>query len=282
METLKMEQDTANRPPVVEFKNVSKIWNPGRPEQTVALKDLSFCILDLHKKGEFISIIGPSGCGKSTALNLLAGFKEVFPPTTGEILVRGTPITGPGKDRGMIFQKYSSFPHLTVLQNVSFGLNLNKHELKLRDNQIKEIALDWIARVGLHGHEHKYPHQLSGGQQQRVAITRTLALKSKIILMDEPFSALDEPTRIDMQRLIVDLWDEIEATIFLVTHSISEAVYLGDRVWIFAKNPGRIVAEFKDLPYATPGVSPLAIQQSLEFQKAAEMVSEAFRNNDKD
>jgi ABC-type nitrate/sulfonate/bicarbonate transport system ATPase subunit len=277
-----MEQTTTNKPPVVEFRNVSKVWNQGTPRETVALKDLNFCIADLHEKGEFISIIGPSGCGKSTALNLLAGFQEFFPPTSGEILVRGKPITGPGKDRGMIFQKYSSFPHLTALENVCFGLNLNKQALNLTDKQINDTALDWLDKVGLKGHEHKRPHQLSGGQQQRVAIARTLAIKPRIILMDEPFSALDEPTRIDMQRLIVDLWEEIEATIFLVTHSIAEAVYLGDRVWIFGKNSGRIEAEFTELPYATPGVSPLSIQQSQEFQRTVEQIAQAFRNCEKD
>lgn len=265
-------------PPVLEFRHVSKVWNPGTPRETVAIKDVTFKVEDLYQKGEFISIIGPSGCGKSTVLNLIAGFREVFPPTTGEIFVRGKPIVGPGKDRGMIFQKYSSFPHRTVLENVKFGMELNKSQLKLTQKEITEIAREWIAKVGLHDHEQKYPHQLSGGQQQRVAIARTLALKPRIILMDEPFSALDEPTRLDMQKLIVELWEEIEATILLVTHSIAEAVYLGDRVWIFTRAPGRIGAEFTDIPSPDPKASPLEVQKSAEFQKIVENVSEAFRN----
>ncbi len=131
--------------------------------------------------------------------------------------------------------------------------------------------------MGLSGHEGKWPHQLSGGQQQRVAIARCLALKPRILLMDEPFSALDEPTRMEMQRLLVDLWVEIEATVFLVTHSITEAVYLGDRVWIFTQAPGRIGKEFKDIPTSQPGMPPLEFQKSPVFQEAVQKVAEEFR-----
>ncbi len=263
--------------PVVEFHDVSKIFNPGTPREFTALEHLSFSIEDFPNRGEFISIVGPSGCGKSTFLNLLAGFKEIYPPTTGKIVVRGRPIQGPGIDRGMVFQKYSSFPHLTVLDNVRFGLDLNKKRLGLSDKDIEDAARRWITRVGLSGHEGKWPHQLSGGQQQRVAIARCLALKPRILLMDEPFSALDEPTRMEMQRLLVDLWVEIEATVFLVTHSITEAVYLGDRVWIFTQAPGRIGKEFKDIPTSQPGVPPLEFQKSPVFQDAVQKVAEEFR-----
>ncbi|HQH13495.1 MAG TPA: ABC transporter ATP-binding protein, partial [Candidatus Sumerlaeota bacterium] len=207
--------------PVVEFKNVSKIFNMGTSLEFKALDGLNFRIEDLPRRGELITILGPSGCGKSTMLNLLAGFHGVYPQTTGEIFVRGQNIKGPGKDRGMVFQKYSSFPHMTVLENVSFGLKINKAEMKLSDAEIRDMAMDWVGKVGLAGHEHKYPCQLSGGQQQRVAIARSLALKPRILLMDEPFSALDEPTRLEMQRLLVELWYSHEATVFLVTHSIA-------------------------------------------------------------
>jgi len=271
------QTQAAHPPPVVEFENVSKVWNPGTPRETVAIRDVSFRVDDLEGKGEFIAIIGPSGCGKSTALNLLAGFREVFPPTTGSIRVRGNPITGPGRDRGMIFQKYSSFPHLTVLENVMFGLRLNRKELGLSPADIETMARDWVRRVGLEGHEHKYPNQLSGGQQQRVAIARTLVLKPRIILMDEPFSALDEPTRVDMQELTVALWEEIDATILLVTHSISEAVYLGDRVWIFSRCPGRIAAQFSDVLAPVAGESPQIMQNTPAFKEIVETVSAAFR-----
>jgi NitT/TauT family transport system ATP-binding protein len=263
--------------PVVEFRDVSKTFNPGTPKEFTALEHLSFSIEDFPNRGEFITIVGPSGCGKSTFLNLLAGFKEIYPPTTGEILVRGRPIQGPGIDRGMVFQKYSSFPHLTVMQNVRFGMEINRKTSGKSEASIGAEARQWIEKVGLSGHEGKYPHQLSGGQQQRVAIARCLALKPRIILMDEPFSALDEPTRLDMQRLLVSLWVEIEATVFLVTHSITEAVYLGDRVWIFTRPPGKIGYEFRDIPVSPPGVPPIEFQKSPAFQDAVQKVAVEFR-----
>lgn len=264
-------------PPVVEFRDVSKVWNPGTPGEFKALEHVNFRIEDLPGKGEFIAILGPSGCGKSTMLNLLAGFQEVFPPTTGEILVRGQSIERPGIDRGMVFQKYSSFPHLTVLQNVAFGMRLNREKMGFSDNEILEQSREWINKVGLGSHESKYPHQLSGGQQQRVALARTLVLKPKIILMDEPFSALDEPTRLEMQRLVVDLWEKVEATVLLVTHSIIEGVFMGDRVWLFSHAPGRIEKEFNDIPKAEPGLHPLVMQGRKEFQEVVEQVATAFR-----
>jgi len=264
-------------PPVIEFKGVSKTFNPGTKAQFTALRDIDFTIEDVPNYGEFIAIVGPSGCGKSTILNLIQGFADVYPPTTGDVLVRGRKITGPGRDRGMIFQKYSSFPHRTVLENVTFGLELNQDELKLGRSEQRARARDWIKRVGLGGHEHKYPHQLSGGQQQRVAIARTLVLKPHIILMDEPFSALDEPTRIEMQRLIMELWHEVEATVMIVTHSIAEAVFLGDRVWVMAAGPGRVAREFKDVIPKTRDADPMSVQESAAFKEAVREVGEAFR-----
>jgi NitT/TauT family transport system ATP-binding protein len=270
-------ESPVSRPPVVECRNVSKIFNPGTPAEFKALADINFSIEDFPDRGEFISIVGPSGCGKSTLLNLLAGFQEIFPPTSGEILVRSKHINGPSSDRGMVFQKYSSFPQLTVLQNVRFGLDINRKANGLSHKQIEEMALEWIEKVGLGGHQHKYPHQLSGGQQQRVAIARCLVLKPHIILMDEPFSALDEPTRLDMQKLLVEIWRAIEATVFLVTHSIIEAVYLGDRVWIFTKSPGTIGKEFKDIPLSVPGIPPIEAQKARPFLDAVDRVAEDFR-----
>jgi NitT/TauT family transport system ATP-binding protein len=267
-------------PPVVEFRDVSKTFNPGKPNAFTALKDLSFRIDDIPDYGEFIAIIGPSGCGKSTVLNLIQGFSDVYPPTTGEVLVRGQRVTGPGHDRGMIFQKYSSFPHRTVLENVTFGLEINQEELQLAASEREARAHDWIGRVGLTGHEDKYPHQLSGGQQQRVAIARSLVLKPRIILMDEPFSALDEPTRYDMQKLIMALWHEVEATVLIVTHSIAEAVYLGDRVWIMRGAPGRIAREFSAIIPATRDADPLEVQEGADFKEAVREIGEAFREID--
>ena len=264
-------------PHVVEFRNVSKTFNPGAPTQFTALDGISFVIEDKPNYGEFVAILGPSGCGKSTILNLIHGFSDVYPPTTGEVLVRNRRVEGPGRDRGMIFQRYTSFPHRTVFENVTFGLELNRDHLRLDHGAIRARAMEWIEKVGLGPHTRKYPYQLSGGQQQRVAIARSLALKPQIILMDEPFSALDEPTRVEMQKLIMELWNEVEATVMIVTHSISEAVFLGDRVWLMAPAPGRIVKTFEDVIPKTRGADPMEVQESKAFKDAVAEVGRAFR-----
>ncbi|MBI3830603.1 MAG: ABC transporter ATP-binding protein [Planctomycetes bacterium] len=260
------EQDL---PLVVEFRNVVLRFG-----NFVALNDVSFKIADVPDKGEFISIIGPSGCGKSTLLNLIAGFLQ---PTSGDVLVRGRRVEGPGRERGMIFQQYSSFPHLTILKNVLFGLNINAAEMGLSHEQRREKAMELIKHVGLLGHEDKYPHQLSGGQQQRVAIARSLAIEPRILLMDEPFSALDEPTRLEMQELLVELWYRIHPTIFCITHSIAEAVYLGERVWIFTSAPGQIGYDIREGIPPSRGIKPLEAQERTEFKDAVRAVTEAFR-----
>jgi NitT/TauT family transport system ATP-binding protein len=264
-------------PPVVEFEKVTKTFNPGTRTEFTALKDVSFRIDDIPGYGEFVAILGPSGCGKSTILNLIQGFSDVYPPSSGEVRVRGERVLGPGSDRGMIFQKYSSFPHRTVFENTTFGLELNRSALGMRWPEIRDRAREWIHKVGLGRHENKYPHQLSGGQQQRVAIARSLVLKPKIILMDEPFSALDEPTRCEMQKLIMDLWHEVEATVMIVTHSIAEAVYLGDRVWIMGRAPGRVVKEFKDVIPKTRETDPMMVQETAEFKDAVAEIGRVFR-----
>jgi NitT/TauT family transport system ATP-binding protein len=264
-------------PAVIEFKDVTKTFNAGGRAQSTALANVSFRIDDIPNYGEFVAIVGPSGCGKSTVLNLIQGFADVYPPTSGEVLVRGQRVIGPGRDRGMIFQKYSSFPHRTVIENVTFGLELNQEELQLPRSERDARAHEWIKRVGLAGHEHKYPHQLSGGQQQRVAIARTLVLKPQIILMDEPFSALDEPTRYEMQSLIMELWHEVETTVMIITHSIAEAVYLGDHVWVMSPGPGRIAQRFQDIIPKTRDADPIVAQSSGEFKAAVEEVGRAFR-----
>ena len=273
------EQGKEHYPSIVRFNKVSKVFNQGTPHEFTALKDVTFNIEDLPEVGEFIALIGPSGCGKSTVLNLIQGFQEVGPATSGEITIRNKPVKGPGRDRGMIFQKYSSFPHLTVLENVLFGLELNDEHFGYSPETRKRLALDMINKVGLKGHEDKYPYQLSGGQQQRVAIARTLVLKPRIILMDEPFSALDEPTRIEMQQLITDLWNEVEATVFIITHSIAEALYLSDRIYLFASNPGRIVEQITIVPEEIgkiPGLTPLQVQESEEFKAALKKLTTKF------
>ena len=254
---------------MVECRNLSVRYGG-----VTALSDLSFQVRRSPERGQFIAILGPSGCGKSTLLNVIAG---LLGPTDGQILVNGTPIEGPGRDRGMVFQQYSSFPHLTVLQNILFGMQINRDEIQLDRAGRHERAMGLIQQVGLTGHEGKYPHQLSGGQQQRVAIARTLALEPGIILMDEAFSALDEPTRLEMQELVVDLWYRIKPTIFCVTHSVTEAVYLGERVWIFTRGPGQIAYDITDCIPPSPGISPMVAQERADFRNAAEIVTEAFR-----
>ena len=255
--------------PMVEFRNVGVQFG-----SFVALQDVSVVIPSAPNHGQFVTLVGPSGCGKSTLLNLLAGFQM---PTQGEVLVKGSSGQGPGRDRGMIFQQYSSFPHLTVLDNVMFGLNINRKKLGADRATLRLRAEQMIGHVGLTDHMKKYPHQLSGGQQQRVAIARSLVMEPQILLMDEPFSALDEPTRLEMQELVVSLWHRIHPTIFCITHSITEAVYLGERVWIFSAAPGQIAYDIQDAIPPTVGIPPLAAQERAEFKDAVYVVTEAFR-----
>lgn len=237
-------------PPVVEFRNVTKTYNAGRPNAHTAIRDVSFVVQDIKDVGEFVCVLGPSGCGKSTVLRLIAGLEPQHPATTGEVLVLGRPVTGAGADRGMVFQDYTSFDHRTVLDNVTFGLECRGVSRKDRH----DLGRQWIQRVGLNVDvdQYKYPHELSGGMRQRVAIARTLILRPRIILMDEPFGALDPHTRMNMQDLLVTLWREVEATVFFVTHSIEEAVYLGDRVYIMSNSPGTLLREMEVEPANRP------------------------------
>jgi NitT/TauT family transport system ATP-binding protein len=256
----------SDQTPLVECRKVTVRFG-----SFIAIGDVSFSI---PNHGEFVTIIGPSGCGKSTLLNIIAGFLR---PTEGEILIKGKPLAGPGRDRGMIFQQYSSFPHLTVRENVLFGMEACKREMGLDRTARLARAEDLIEQVGLADHRKKYPHQLSGGQQQRVAIARSLAMEPRILLMDEPFSALDEPTRLEMQELVVNLWHRIHPTIFCITHSVSEAVYLGERVWIFSPAPGQIAYDIRDAIPPSMGIPPLVAQERAEFKGAVYVVTEAFR-----
>jgi NitT/TauT family transport system ATP-binding protein len=229
-------QPAAAPPPVVQFEHVTKTYEDG----FTAIKDITFTVQDLPGKGEFVAILGPSGCGKSTILRLISGLRPQFPPTTGQVLVGGRPVERPGADRGMVFQDYTAFENRTVEENVAFGLECRGVSKKER----LERARDWIRRVGLDPERDsdKYPSQLSGGMRQRVAIARSLILDPKIILMDEPFGALDPATRLRMQDLLVELWRNLQATVFFVTHSIEEAVYLGDRAYVIsADRPAHVM-----------------------------------------
>lgn len=250
------------RPAVVEFRRVTKTYNAETSAAFTAIRDVTFIVEDLPGKGEFICVLGPSGCGKSTILRLIAALEPQHPPTSGEVLVLGKPVTRPGPDRGMVFQDYTSFDHRSVLDNVAFGLEC----LGVRRRERYELARQWIAHVGLNVaiDAGKYPHELSGGMRQRVAIARTLALRPRIILMDEPFGALDPHTRMNMQDLLVSLWREVEATVFFVTHSIEEAVFLGDRVYILSNSPGTILQELKVEPADRPSQQ---MQREPRFQE---------------
>ena len=239
-------------PHVVEFKHVTKTYNEGQDNQFTAIRDVSFVVADLPNKGEFVCILGPSGCGKSTILRLIAGLEPQHPATVGDVLVFGQPVTGPGADRGMVFQDYTSFDHRSVLGNIAFGLECEGVARRERN----ELARFWIEQAGLNvaTDAEKYPHELSGGMRQRVAIARTLTLQPRIILMDEPFGALDPQTRMNMQDLLIKLWRDVEATVFFVTHSIEEAVFLGDRVYIMSSGPGRIMKELEVEPADRPAL----------------------------
>jgi NitT/TauT family transport system ATP-binding protein len=221
---------------IVEFRGVTKRFG-----DLTVIRDVTFTVPDLPGIGEFVTILGPSGCGKSTVLRLIAGLPPHHPTTEGIVHVANAPVAGPGADRGMVFQDYTSFDNRTVEDNVAFGLECRGVAAKER----RERAQEWINKVGLNVKRDsgKYPSELSGGMRQRVAIARTLVLSPRIILMDEPFGALDPTTRLHMQALLVDLWREAQATVFFVTHSIEEAVYLGDRVYVFSSAPGTILRE---------------------------------------
>jgi NitT/TauT family transport system ATP-binding protein len=236
---------TPARPNVVDFRGVTKRFG-----SVTVIRDVTFSVPDVADKGEFVSILGPSGCGKSTVLRLIAGLRPHYPATEGTVLVADKPVERPGPDRSMVFQDYTSFDNRTVEDNVAFGLECRGVPRRQR----LELAHEWIAKVGLDVKRDatKYPSELSGGMRQRVAIARTLILSPRIILMDEPFGALDPTTRLHMQQLLVDLWREAEATVFFVTHSIEEAIYLGDRVYVFSSAPGTIIRQMAVPPPTHP------------------------------
>ena len=247
---------------VVEFRNVTKTYNHGQPNAFTAIRDVTFVVEDVPDEGEFVCVLGPSGSGKSTILRLIAGLEPQHPPTVGEVLVNGKQVVLPGADRGMVFQDYTSFDHRNVLENVTFGLECHGVSREVR----YELGRQWIERVGLDvkNDQYKYPHELSGGMRQRVAIARSLILRPRIILMDEPFGALDPETRMNMQDLLVSLWREVQATVFFVTHSIEEAVYLGDRVYVLSSSPGTLVREIEVEPPNRPAAE---MQREQKFQE---------------
>jgi NitT/TauT family transport system ATP-binding protein len=197
-----------------------------------AVSDASICV----NPGEFVSIIGPSGCGKSTLLNAVAGFLK---PTRGEVAVDGEPVERPSADRGMVFQQYSLFPWKTVRENVEFGLKMKGIERNKREQSARTL----LGLAGLLSFENQYPESLSGGMKQRVGIIRALATGPKVLLLDEPFGALDAQTRIIMQQILTNIWQRLKTSVLFVTHDIDEAIFLSDRVYCMTARPGTIKAE---------------------------------------
>jgi NitT/TauT family transport system ATP-binding protein len=228
------------RPVTLEVKGLGKTFMTPQGDEVTALKNIDFTV---HRR-EFVCVIGPSGCGKSTLIRILAGLET---PSTGEILLNGEAVSGPGPDRGMVFQGYTLFPWLTVKRNVMFGL-LESGRSKVT---AEEEALQWIDLVGLSQFANSYPHQLSGGMKQRVAIARALANQPKILLMDEPYGALDAQTRAKMQQYLMEIWQNIDVTVLFITHDLDEAIYLADRILVLKANPGE-VHELIEVPVPQP------------------------------
>lgn len=224
----------------------------------VALDRISFDV----RRREFLCVLGASGCGKSTLIRLVAGLDA---PTKGEIRLDGVPVDGPGPERGMVFQGYTLFPWLSVKRNVMFGMQV------AGKSEAESEAREWIAMVGLSKFENAYPHQLSGGMKQRVAIARALATRPRILLMDEPFGALDAQTRAQMQDYLLEIWRNVDVTILFITHDLDEAVYLSDRILVLGTNPSRVLEVIEN-----PVPRPRARNQfvSPEFLAAYRRISE--------
>jgi NitT/TauT family transport system ATP-binding protein len=243
-------------------RNVNRYFRAADGQKVDALQNINLDVQDAYSRegrdiGEFRVLLGPSGCGKSTLLRLIAGLDK---PDSGEVLVNEQPVHGPGKERGMVFQKYTSFPWLTVADNIAYGLKINGVPAETRKHVVEQL----IQSVGLSGFEKAYPDTLSGGMQQRVAIARTLALRPAVILMDEPFGALDAQTRSEMQQLLLRVWQETASTILFVTHDVEEAIYLADRIFIMSAHPGTIVEDIQ-VPFDRP--RDLDLKQRNEFHE---------------
>lgn len=224
---------------ILKIDNVNLSYKNGEKEKEV-LKDISFDI----KNGEIISIIGPSGCGKSTLLGAIGGINNSY---EGSIIFNGQKIKGPSSNIGYIFQEAALFDWLTVEENIGYGLRLKK----ISKDEIKKLTSEYIKEIDLEGYEDYYPNKLSGGMKQRVSLARSLIMNPELLLMDEPFSALDYQTRIEMQGLTMRLWENYKPSIVFVTHDIEEAILLSDKVMVMSKNPGRII-EIIDIKFKRP------------------------------
>jgi ABC-type nitrate/sulfonate/bicarbonate transport system ATPase subunit len=246
------------------IEGVSRMF-PGvrRGAPTRALEPTTLDVAD----NDFVTILGPSGCGKSTLLRLIAGLDQ---PTTGRIMLDGKAVSAPGADRGMVFQSYTLFPWLTVADNIAFGLREKGVARETRE----KVVRDWLGRIGLAGFEHHYPKQLSGGMQQRTAIARALANDPAILLLDEPFGALDNQTRALMQELLLGIWERERKTVLFVTHDIEEAIFLASRILVMTARPGRIKA---DIAVELPHPRHYTIKTSPEFSALKARLTEEIR-----
>jgi ABC-type nitrate/sulfonate/bicarbonate transport system ATPase subunit len=247
----------------LSIQGVSRVFTSPKGQPTQALTPVDFEV----RENDFVTILGPSGCGKSTLLRIVAGLDQ---PTTGQVLLDGVSVQGPGADRGMVFQSYTLFPWLNVEQNIRFGLG----ERGMPEHEQKERSDDFIAKVGLRGFEQHFPKQLSGGMQQRTAIARALANDPKILLMDEPFGALDNQTRVLMQELLLGIWESAQKTVLFVTHDIDEAIFMANRVAVFSARPGRIKTE---LAVDFPHPRHYTIKTSPEFMALKAQLTEEIR-----
>jgi len=245
--------------PLIDFDRVSQIYAARDGSPVWALRDVSLQV----EAGEFVCLIGPSGCGKTTLIHLLAGF---LTPTAGAVRFRGRPLTGAGPERGVVFQEYALFAWMTVRQNVEFGLRMQRVHRAVR----RARALDALDRVGLRHAADRYPHELSGGMRQRVAVARALVVEPEVVLMDEPFAAVDAMTRTALQEDLLRLWRETGVSVLFVTHNIDEAVFLAQRVVVMGAGPGVIREDLTvDLPYPRD-------RGSAEFARQYARIAEAL------
>jgi ABC-type nitrate/sulfonate/bicarbonate transport system ATPase subunit len=250
--------------PTLRIEGVARVFpglRGGPP--TKALEPIDLAVVE----NDFLTVLGPSGCGKSTLLRIVAGLDR---PSAGRVLLDGREVRGPGADRGMVFQSYTLFPWLTVAQNIAFGLRERGVPRAAR----REVVAAYVAKVGLAGFENHYPKQLSGGMQQRTAIARALANDPKILLLDEPFGALDNQTRALMQELLLGIWERARKTVLFVTHDIEEAIFLASRVVVMTARPGRIKAE---VAVGLPHPRHYTMKTSAEFSELKARLTEEIR-----
>lgn len=274
-----------SRDVMLELKDVYKsYYNHAEKRDRQILNDVDLRV----RKGEFVTLLGPSGCGKSTLLRLILGSER---PTKGEVLIAGNSVKGPSRDRGIVYQKYSLFPHMSVMENVIFGMEveefglvsrfIRRGALKQHRKDATDKAQEMLERMGLGKDGNKYPHELSGGMRQRVAIAQAMIMEPKILLMDEPFGALDDNTRTDMQLFLLEVWERTEMTVFFVTHDLVEACFMGSRLLVLSQyystaqqdHEGSKIVTDRSIPGGHP--KPTSFKTSPELKTLLETVRQS-------